>query len=174
MSGNNLNNNISNNESINLERSIQYSEHFANLDKAMNEYLKKLEENLDKNSDLCHYSFDLELDHLAELEAREADIIVRDSNTEIKHYIKTDGSLKHNYEQIYSDKYGLNKKIVQEENLEEVKSVDSKKENTDIKDNKDAKFRSQYLEQLPKAALCGALFSGVSVILKEYTKDDIE
>ncbi|WP_219697725.1 hypothetical protein [Brachyspira hampsonii] len=45
----------------------------------------------------------------------------------------------------------------------------------EIKD-KDAQFKAQYLNQILKASLCGALFSGISVISKEYDciKDDMK
>ncbi len=243
MSGNNLNNNISNNESINLERSIQYSEHRANLDKAMNDHMKSLEkiasskENIQMTTGVIAEKYIAEryLDELcnnenAECEeyqirsestktaVQESGVIARNTDTEIKYQIKTSGLLKPNTEAV-EKKYLGDKKIVSEENLEEVKSVDSKEQNTDTKDNKDtaentygrlsskdgkvnseklnrneneeltrrlrngekleaenkdAKFRAQYLNQLSKAALCGALFSGISAASKEQAKDDIE
>ena len=147
MSGNNLNNNISNNESINLEKSIQYSEHLANLNKAMNDHMKSLEkiasskENIQMTTGVIaekciaeKYFEELYNNENAECEeyqtrsesTKTAVQDARNTNTEIKYQIKTDGSLKHNYEKIYLDKYGLNKEIVQEENIEEVKYVDSK------------------------------------------------
>ncbi|TVL43400.1 hypothetical protein [Brachyspira hyodysenteriae] len=160
MSGNNLNNNISNNESINLERSIQYSEHLVNLDKAMNDYMKYLEKiaSLRKNIQITtrrisdKYIEELYNNENAVIGAieckeyqtrsestktavQESDVIVRNTDTEIKYQIKIDGLLKPNTEAV-EKKYLGDKKIVSEENTEEVKSVVSKKKNTDTKDNK--------------------------------------
>ncbi|KLI40329.1 hypothetical protein SZ52_11145 [Brachyspira hyodysenteriae] len=160
MSGNNLNNNISNNESINLERSIQYSEHLVNLDKAMNDYMKYLEKiaSLRKNIQITtrrisdKYIEELYNNENAVIGAieckeyqtrsestktavQESDVIVRNTDTEIKYQIKIDGLLKPNTEAV-EKKYLGDKKIVSKENTEEVKSVVSKKKNTDTKDNK--------------------------------------
>ncbi|WP_256093401.1 hypothetical protein [Brachyspira hampsonii] len=43
----------------------------------------------------------------------------------------------------------------------------------EIKDKYD-QFKAQYLNQLPKASLCGAVFSGISAISKEDTRDDMK
>lgn len=159
MSGNNLNNNISN-KSINLERSIQYSEHLVNLDKAMNDYMKYLEKiaSLRKNIQITtrrisdKYIEELYNNENAVIGAieckeyqtrsestktavQESDVIVRNTDTEIKYQIKIDGLLKPNTEAV-EKKYLGDKKIVSKENTEEVKSVVSKKKNTDTKDNK--------------------------------------
>lgn len=138
MSGNNLNNNISNNESINLERSIQYSEHLVNLDKAMNDYMKYLEKiaSLRKNIQITtrrisdKYIEELYNNENAVIGAieckeyqtrsestktavQESDVIVRNTDTEIKYQIKIDGLLKPNTEAV-EKKYFGDKKIVSE------------------------------------------------------------
>ncbi|WP_176720003.1 hypothetical protein [Brachyspira hampsonii] len=142
MSNNNLNNNISNNESINSARKFKYSEHLANLNKTMNEHLKNLEENLDKNTDLCSCcwglgylpeSKDLEADiQIKEYEKKliKASVIVKDDNKNAKRNTEVISETRY----LYND--GSNKKIVPEESVEEVKSIASKKENTDTKDYK--------------------------------------
>ncbi|TVL66903.1 hypothetical protein [Brachyspira hyodysenteriae] len=160
MSGNNLNNNISNNESINLERSIQYSEHLVNLDKAMNDYMKYLEKIASSRKNIQITTRRISDKYIEELynnenavigaieckeyqtrsestktAVQESDVIVRNTDTEIKYQIKIDGLLKPNTEAV-EKKYLGDKKIVSEENPEEVKSVVSKKKNTDTKDNK--------------------------------------
>ncbi|TVL42781.1 hypothetical protein A9X84_00410 [Brachyspira hyodysenteriae] len=159
MSGNNLNNNISN-KSINLERSIQYSEHLVNLDKAMNDYMKYLEKIASSRKNIQITTRRISDKYIEELynnenavigaieckeyqtrsestktAVQESDVIVRNTDTEIKYQIKIDGLLKPNTEAV-EKKYFGDKKIVSEKNPEEVKSVVSKKKNTDTKDNK--------------------------------------
>ncbi|WP_107928036.1 hypothetical protein [Brachyspira hampsonii] len=133
MSNNNLNNNISNNDSINSSNSIKYNEHLANLNKAINDYSKKLEENLDKNTDLCSCCWGL--GYLPELKDLEADIQIKEYEKKLSKalvIVKDDNkNAKRNTEAISETRYlyndGSNKNIVPEESAEEVKSIASKK-----------------------------------------------
>ncbi|MDA0055220.1 hypothetical protein OFR37_09970 [Brachyspira hyodysenteriae] len=124
MSGNNLNNNISN-KSINLERSIQYSEHLVNLDKAMNDYMKYLEKIASSRKNIQITTRRISDKYIEELynnenavigaieckeyqtrsestktAVQESDVIVRNTDTEIKYQIKIDGLLKPNTEAV--------------------------------------------------------------------------
>lgn len=229
-------------DSIALGRSVKYKGHHNNLGKAMNDHVESVEKVIErtKNMDVDKaqgYVAEADLggsyNENAAMQCKEyqtqaeltkpgdpeADIIVRDGNTDTKYQVKSYKDPKQNTEAVsekrYSGEDGSNKKIVPEENLEEVKSIASKKQNTDAKDykhtaentsdrlsskdgkvnskklnrneneeltrrlrngekleveNKDAKFRAQYLNQLPKAALCGALFSGGSALVGEFVK----
>ncbi|ASJ21092.1 hypothetical protein [Brachyspira hampsonii] len=229
-------------DSIGLGRSVKYQDHRNNLSKAMNNYpeaLKKVSDskiNMDPKKRIGFIdevklteSYNVNAAEQCreyKTEARltkpgdpEADIIVRDGNTETKYQVKDNENAKVNTEEIskkrYSGEDGSNKKIVPEENVDEVRAIASKKQNTDTKDykhtaentydrlsskdgkvnseklnrneseeltrrlengerievkNKDAKFKAQYLNQLPKAALCGALFSGGSAFVGEFVK----
>ena len=239
-----INKDISGNmaDSISLGRSVKYQDHRNNLNKAFKDHVESVNKvvetrknmNVDKlqgvvaEADLAgSYNEDAAIQCKEyETQARltkpgdpEADVIVQDGNSEIKNQLKSYKDARRNTEAVsekrYSGKDGSNKKIVPEENLEEVRAIASKKQNTDTKDykhtaentsdrlsskdgkvnskklnrneneeltrrlkngekleveNKDAKFKAQYLNQLPKAILCGALFSGGSALIGEFVK----
>ncbi|MCZ9981855.1 hypothetical protein OFR20_10045 [Brachyspira hyodysenteriae] len=133
MSGNNLNNNISN-KSINLERSIQYSEHLVNLDKAMNDYMKYLEKIASSRKNIQITTRCISDKYIEELynnenavigaieckeyqtrsestktAVQESDVIVRNTDTEIKYQIKIDGLLKPNTEAVEKNIWAIKK-----------------------------------------------------------------
>ena len=229
-------------DSIALGRSVKYQDHRNNLCKFHKERIDSLNKTVDSKNNmdvdqLQGFVAETELKNTynenaaiqgKEYETRaeltkpgdpEADIIVRDGNTETKYQLKSYKDPKQNTEAVsekrYSGEDGSNKKIVPEENLDKVKEIASKKQNTDTKDykhtaentsdrlsskdgkvnskklnrneneeltrrlkngekaeikDKDAQFKAQYLNQLPKAALCGALFSGGSALVDEFVK----
>ncbi|MBW5381455.1 hypothetical protein E6A52_12165, partial [Brachyspira hampsonii] len=150
-------------DSIGLGRSVKYQDHRNNLSKAMNNYpeaLKKVSDskiNMDPKKRIGFIdevklteSYNVNAAEQCreyKTEARltkpgdpEADIIVRDGNTETKYQVKDNENAKVNTEEIskkrYSGEDGSNKKIVPEENVDEVRAIASKKQNTDTKDYK--------------------------------------